>query len=90
MEFTRNRYLTLVRNDRLADLVADLPYVVLYEIIWQLSQLIRSPRRLAAHWLGLAQVVKSLPRARRARKQIQQRRTVSRAYIRRFFDSQLW
>jgi GT2 family glycosyltransferase len=90
VQFTRNRYLTLVRNDCLTHFLGDLPYVLMYELIWQLSRLVRSPRRLLAHWRGLVEAAKAIPRARQARDEIQQRRRVSPGYIRAFYTSQLW
>lgn len=90
VEFTRNRYLTVVRNDRLVEFLIDLPYVLAYEVIWQLSRLWISPGRLPAHWFGLAKVLAALPRALRARTQIRLRRTVPPSHIRSFVVSQLW
>ncbi len=90
MEFTRNRYLMLVRNDQLRDVVVDMPFIVLYEIIWQLSRLVINPRRLPAHWHGILNALWSTPRMLRQRRIIQRRRLVSHAYIRSFFVSQLW
>ncbi len=91
VQFTRNRYLTLARNDHFAYLLADLPAMLLYEAIWQLSRLLKgTPGRLPAHWCGLAAALAALPRTLRARASIQQRRTVSPHALRAFTVAQLW
>lgn len=90
VQFTRNRYLTLVRNDRLVDFLVDIPYVFMYEIIWQLSRLVRTPKRLLAHWQGILDVGKAFPATLHARMKIQQRRLTSPSYIRSFYVSHVW
>lgn len=89
-QFTRNRYLTLVRNDQLTDFVIDLPFILAYELIWQAYTLLRTPKRILAHWIGILQAIGATRKTFRARKEIQQRRGVERRYIRSFFVSKLW
>jgi len=89
-QFTRNRYLTLIRNDRALDFVIDLPFVLAFELVWQLSRLVISPRRLLAHWLAFLGILRAAPRALRMRKQIQGRRRVPHNHIRSMFVSRLW
>jgi GT2 family glycosyltransferase len=89
-QFTRNRYLTLIRNDQLLDFVIDLPYILAYELIWQAYTLFHSPKRLPAHWIGILQAIGAIGKTYTARKEIQQRRRVERGYIRSFFVSKLW
>lgn len=89
VQFTRNRYLTVVRNEHLPHILIDLPFILLYEAIWQASRL-RSPKRLLAHWQGLREAYHALPQVLEARRQIEQRRHVSHHYIRSFFSWQLW
>lgn len=90
LQFTRNRYLTLIRNDRLIDLLVDLPYILMYELIWQLSRVIISPKRLPAHWLAFLEVLRNLPYTLQARRNIQGRRRVPPEYIRSLVVSRLW
>jgi GT2 family glycosyltransferase len=90
VQFTRNRYLTLARNDRFRDVLVDLPYLLLYELIQQAYWLARSPRRVFAHWLGLLEALRALPHTLKARRQIQRRRTASPQAIRSFVVSRLW
>jgi GT2 family glycosyltransferase len=90
IQFSRNRYLTLVRNDDLFSFTVDLPFILVYEFVLQLYWLFRSPGRILAHWIGIIQVFTSFMQNYRARKYIQGRRKVSRSYIRSFFVSQLW
>lgn len=90
VQFTRNRYLTLLRNDNLADFLVDVPYILLYELIWQSFKLVHVPKRVLAHWHGICEVLQAFPATLRTRMYIQQRRTVSPRYIRSFFVSQLW
>jgi GT2 family glycosyltransferase len=89
-QFTRNRYLTLVRNDCFIDILRDLPFIILYEVIWQIYTLFQNPKRFFAHWIGLLQALSGLPKMLQKRKQIFQNRTTDKSYIRSFFVSKLW
>lgn len=89
-EFTRNRYLTLLRNDRVGDFLLDLPFIFLYELILQGSFLLRTPKRLIAHWVGFIRALMSISKTLKARSQIQKNRTTSPDVIRSFFVNQLW
>jgi GT2 family glycosyltransferase len=89
-QFTRNRYLTLVRNDCFIDFIRDLPFIILYEIAWQIYTLFQNPKRIFAHWIGLLQALSSLPRMLYKRKQILENRTTDKNYIRSFFVSKFW
>ena len=90
IQFSRNRYLTLVRNDDLFFFIADLPFIIVYEFVLLFYWLFRSPRRILAHWIGIIQAFSSFIRTYHTRESIQERRKVRRSYIRSFFVSQLW
>ena len=90
VQFTRNRYLTLVRNDQWSHLLRDIPFIFAYELIWQLSWLIRSPRRVLAHWLGAYQALYALFPHLKARRCIQASRITPVKSIRSYFVNQLW
>ncbi|MFC1997595.1 glycosyltransferase family 2 protein [Chloroflexota bacterium] len=90
VQFSRNRFLTLVRNDSLRDLIFDLPYFFSYELILNAYWLIRTPKRVVAHWIGIVQAIISIPKTLKARKQIMASRKVTHQYIRSFFVTQLF
>jgi len=73
-----NRYLTLWKNETLANLLLGLPSLVPYEGFRALKLLFREPELLP----GFAKLVRLLPRTLRKRHLIQSRRRVSSGYIR--------
>jgi GT2 family glycosyltransferase len=89
-EFTRNRYLTLLRNDALLHVAMDLHFIVLYELILQGSYLLRSPKRLVWHWRGIIDSIGTSRRVYSARKIIQAHRRATPADVRSFVCSKLW
>jgi GT2 family glycosyltransferase len=90
VQYTRNRYLTLLRNDCLRDVLIDIPYILLYEFIWQITHMVTNPKRVVAHWQGIIEAILAAPHMLSQRRIIQQRRRASDKYIRSFFVSQLW
>jgi hypothetical protein len=64
----RNRYLTLVKNDRLPDLIRDLGYILAYENK-QWHRLLFQPR-FRHHWRMVPSLLRSLPGAVRKRRRI--------------------
>jgi GT2 family glycosyltransferase len=70
----RNRYLMWAKNETAAGLLADLPWIALYELLALGYVLIREPH-LAAGYLDAA---RALPGALRRRRPVQARRQVSR------------
>lgn len=89
-QFTRNRYLTLVRNDYLQHIILDIPWIIAYEIVWQASRLLSSPKRLLSHWYGIMQALYAIPETLKDRHIIQKHAKVKKQYIRSFFASQLF
>jgi GT2 family glycosyltransferase len=91
VEFERNRYLMLLRNDTVEDFLAHLPIVMLFDVLWQISRVRKGmPGRVPAYWVGLVRVLLALPATLRSRRIIQQQRRVSPSYIRSFFSRRWW
>jgi GT2 family glycosyltransferase len=76
----KNRYLMMLRNDRPGDIVRDLGAILPTELLRLLDYGLASPSALLAY----LDVVRSLPRAVGARRQIQARRVVDGAAVRRW------
>jgi hypothetical protein len=72
-----------VRNDRLPDLLTDLPRILAAELPRLAYAAVTRPGIL----LGLLDLVRALPSALHQRRQIQSRRTVDPTAIRRWFLS---
>jgi GT2 family glycosyltransferase len=70
----RNRYLMWFKNETPAGLLADLPWIVLYELL-ALGHVLLRERHLAVGYLDAA---RGLPRALRRRRAVQARRRVAR------------
>ncbi len=77
----RNRYLMLVKNESVRNLLFDLPYILLYEILQFGYVLTREPHLLKAY----RQFFELCPEARRKRRIIASRKRVSDAYLRQWF-----
>ena len=69
MQF-RNRYLMIAKNDRLPDLLRDLPRIVLYELLAFGHALLRERHLLR----GYAEAARLMPRMARKRRALQRRR----------------
>ena len=74
----KNRYLTILRNDRPADLLRDAGPIIVAETLRLLDYCFANPASLA----GYVRALRCLPRALAARQQIQRRRVVGGAAIR--------
>jgi hypothetical protein len=66
----KNRYLMMVRNDRLGDVLRDLPAIAGMEALLVLDYLLTHPTALR----GYVDLLRLLPRAAAARRAIQARR----------------
>lgn len=77
----KNRYLMMLRNDRLEDVVKDLPAIVGMELFRFLDYLLTQPRALR----GYADVLGLIPHVLAERRQIQRRRTAPAEELRRWF-----
>ncbi len=77
----RNRYLMAIKNDTWHHFVADLPWILGAELPRLAYTAVTRPAVL----LGLVDLAKALPKALRKRRQIQIRRTVDAAAVRRWF-----
>jgi GT2 family glycosyltransferase len=85
LQFALNRYLEIFKNDLASHFLMDLPYILLYEILWQGYIFLTNPRRTVAHIKALIEFVRLLPQAHRMRKLVQARRTVTPQYMRSLF-----
>jgi hypothetical protein len=74
----KNRYLMMLRNDRLADVLRDLPAIAGMEGLLLLDYLLTHPTALR----GYVDLVRMLPRAAEARRAIQSRRLVPASTLR--------
>jgi GT2 family glycosyltransferase len=70
----RNRYLMCFKNETPAGLLADLPWIALYELL-ALGHVVLRERHLAGGYLD---AIRALPRSLRRRRAVQARRRVSR------------
>jgi hypothetical protein len=77
----RNRYLMTIKNDTLGHVLADLPLMVAAE----LPRLVYAGLTRPGVLLGLVDLARAWPAARRRRRQIRTRRTVDDATVRRWF-----
>ena len=76
----KNRYLMMLRNDRLADVLRDLPAILTMEVIRLLDYAATRPSAL----LGYLDVLPLLPRVLAERRYIQGRRCVPPSHVRRW------
>lgn len=79
----KNRYLLMLRNDRWADALRDLPAILTMEVIRLLDYAVTQPSAL----LGYLDVVPLLPHALAERRHIQGRRCVPPAHVRRWLHA---
>ena len=74
----KNRYLMMLRNDRLSDVLRDLSSILGMEILRFFDYLLTQPRALR----GYLDLLALLPHVLRERREIQRRRTASASHIR--------
>lgn len=79
----KNRYLMMLKNDRLADLLRDLPAIVGMEALRFADYAVTHPSAP----LGYVELVRLIPRAVAHRRQIQRRRLVAPSALRGWFSS---
>jgi GT2 family glycosyltransferase len=84
-QYARNRYLEIYKNDFVIHFLLDLPFIILYEIVWQAHTLLTDPRRTISHLKAIVGFFKVLPQVKNKRKQIHERRRVTADYIRSLF-----
>ena len=78
----KNRYLMMLRNDRPADLLRNLGVLAITEILRLFDYVISNPTVLS----GYVDTLRLLPHALSTRRQIQRRRLVDPATVRRWFE----
>jgi GT2 family glycosyltransferase len=78
----KNRYLMILRNDRPADLLSDLGVILLTEALRLVDYGISHPAGLS----GYLQMLRLLPHAMSTRRQIQGRRSIDPAAVRRWLE----
>lgn len=81
----KNRYLTVIRNASPGILLELLPGLMLTELLLWPFLLLRQPWRVPYLLLSFADVLRLFPSTLRKRRQVQARRRVSAAHIRRYF-----
>lgn len=84
-QFSRNHYIAIFKNDFFKHFLIDLPYILLYELIWQAYTLLTDPRRTISHLNAIVGFLKELPRVQSKRKKIHERRRVTDDYMRSLF-----
>jgi GT2 family glycosyltransferase len=85
-QYARNRYIEIYKNDLWSHFWRDLPYIVVYELLWQAHTLLTNPRRSWSHIKAVLAFVRMLPHLRLQRQIVQRRRKVSDEYIRSLFS----
>ena len=81
-----NRYLSIVKNASLLEVLRFLPQLMVYEAFRLVKLVTRRPRMLPAYWKAL----RFLPRAWRKRRVVQSRRRVSSCFLSRRVVSESW
>jgi len=89
-QYARNNYLVTYKNDLLGHFLADLPYILLYEVLWQAYILLTDPRRELSHARAIVDFLRLLPEARRRRRALQSRRRVTAKYMRSLFTGMVF
>ncbi len=84
-QYARNNWIAIYKNDFLIHFLRDLPYIVSYQLLWQVYILVSNPCRFMQHVSALADFIRLLPETHRNRKMIQKRRRVTPSYMRSLF-----
>lgn len=84
-QYLRNHYLTLLKNDFLSHFLADLPFIIIYQCLWQFYIFLVNPRRGWTHLRAFADFIRLAPHAAKKRRLIHSRKSVSPEYIRSLF-----
>jgi GT2 family glycosyltransferase len=84
-QYARNRYLEIYKNDLARHFLIDLPYILIYELLWQAYTLVTDPRRSLAHLKAVIDFIRLLPKTHQVREEIQARRRVTPGYVRSLF-----
>jgi GT2 family glycosyltransferase len=85
-QFARNHYMTILKNDYIPHLLLDLPYILLWELIWQTHTLLTNPRRILANVRGYYDAcVREMPTVLRRRRELQARKRTTPRYMRSLF-----
>lgn len=85
-QYARNGYMGIYKNDLTIHFLKDLPFIILYELLWQGYTILTNPRRIIEHLRAIISFLNELPNTRRKRRMIQARRRVSKQYIRSLFS----
>jgi len=80
-ESFKNRYLTMIKNDHLINVLRDLPFILWHEIKALVYVIFREPHL----FLAWPQIVMQLPKTLRKRAEIMKRATVGAEQIRKWF-----
>jgi len=84
-QYARNRYIEILKNDIFEHLILDLPYILVYELMWQGYTLMTDPRRLLVNLAAYVGFIAKLPATLQSRREIHRRRHVAKSYMRAFF-----
>jgi GT2 family glycosyltransferase len=85
-QYARNRYIEIYKNDLWPHFWRDLPYIIFYELFWQVHTLLTNPRRSWSHVQATIAFVRMLPQLHEQRQKVQNRKIVSTAYMRTLFS----
>lgn len=84
-QFARNHYMTILKNDHFSHLLLDVPYILLWELIWQAYTVATNPRRFLSHLRAYAGFIQAIPMVLRQRRKIHARKCVTPQYMRSLF-----
>jgi GT2 family glycosyltransferase len=84
-QYARNRWIEIYKNDFFFHLILDLPYILVYELLWQGYIFLSDPRRFLQHLKAIVDFIRLLPLTHEKRKKIHARRQVTSSYIRSLF-----
>jgi len=84
-QFARNQYMTVLKNDHIPYLLLDTPYILLWELIWQMHTLLTNPRRVLSNLRAYVGFMRAIPVVLRQRRQLNARKRVTPRYMRSLF-----
>ena len=84
MQYARNRYIEIYKNDFITHFMQDFPFILCYEILWQGYIFLSNPSRSVSHAKAVIDFLRHLPETHRKRQAIHARRNVLPSYMRQF------
>lgn len=90
MQYQRNRYLLLLKNDRFIHFLMDMHHFLLVDFIFNIRTYLLRPSRYIAFLKIFPSFIANIPYAIRMRRIIEKKRKVEHVYIRSLFDARPW